>query len=261
MPAFPADEPSLEQLRNQAKDLRRAVLAGEAGALAEVAERPAMRPARSRCTPRSWRWRAVTASPAGPASSATSRSSSATAASPTACRPTARPAWPIAFLRLVSLYYADDQPERWAEGRRLLAEHPEITQASVHAAAAAADTEALRRILAADPGAARREGGPFRWPPLIYLAYARHDPQIGEDAVLTSARLLLDARRRPERRLPLARPAHPVHRTDRGVRRGGAGPGPPAPASALARPGPPAARSGRRPERRPGAVQPDVRAR
>ena len=63
----------------------------------------------------------------------------------------------------------------------------------MHAAAAAADTEALRRILAADPGAARREGGPFRWPPLIYLAYARLDPQIGEDAVLTSARLLLDA--------------------------------------------------------------------
>ena len=32
------DEPSYEQLRNQAKDLRRAVLAGEPGALAEVAE-------------------------------------------------------------------------------------------------------------------------------------------------------------------------------------------------------------------------------
>ena len=31
------DEPSYEQLRNQAKDLRRAVLAGEPGALAEVA--------------------------------------------------------------------------------------------------------------------------------------------------------------------------------------------------------------------------------
>ena len=40
MPAMPLpDEPSLEQLRNQAKDLRRAVLAGEPEALAEVAER------------------------------------------------------------------------------------------------------------------------------------------------------------------------------------------------------------------------------
>jgi len=97
------------------------------------------------------------------------------------------------FLRLVSLYYEDDQPERWAQGRRLLAEHPEITRDSVYAAAAAADAKALRRILAADPAVARREGGPFRWPPLFYLAYARHDLQIDEDAVLTSARLLLAA--------------------------------------------------------------------
>src|SRR5271169_1569270 len=97
------------------------------------------------------------------------------------------------FLRLVSLYYEDDQPERWAEGRRLLAAHPEITRDSVYAAAGAADTEALRRILAADPAVACREGGPFRWPPLFYLASARHDPAIGETAVLTSARLLLEA--------------------------------------------------------------------
>ena len=78
-------------------------------------------------------------------------------------------------------------------GPRLLAAHPEITRDSVYAAAAAADTAALRRLLAADPAAARREGGPFRWTPLFYLAYARHDPQIDSGAVLTSARLLLDA--------------------------------------------------------------------
>ena len=41
MPAVPLPaEPSLEQLRNQAKDLRRAVLAGEPGALAEAAAAP-----------------------------------------------------------------------------------------------------------------------------------------------------------------------------------------------------------------------------
>ena len=90
------------------------------------------------------------------------------------------------FLQLVSLYYGDDQPERWAEGRRLLAEHPEITERSVYAAAAAPDVQALRRLLAADPRAARREGGPYRWEPLLYLTYARHDPQIDSGAVLTS---------------------------------------------------------------------------
>jgi ankyrin repeat protein len=186
-------EPSLQQLRNQAKDLQRAVLAGEADALAEVAERVGDAPGPFRLhtaqlvVARRYGFPSWTrlkrhvevierysrfpdrTSDAGPTSLADE------------------------FLRLVSLYYADDEPERWAEGRRLLAGHPEITQDSVYAAAAAADTEALRRMLAADPAAARREGGPFRWPPLMYLTYARHDPHIAEDAVLTSARLLLDA--------------------------------------------------------------------
>jgi ankyrin repeat protein len=98
-----------------------------------------------------------------------------------------------AFLRLACLWYEDDQPERWAQARRLLAEHPGLTEANVNAAAAAADVAALRAILAGDPSAARREGGPYRAEPLYYLAYARHDPQIREDAVLGAARLLLDA--------------------------------------------------------------------
>ena len=113
MPVLPLpDEPSLEQLRNQAKDLRRAVLAGEPHALAEVAERfnDAPRPlplhaaqlvvARRYGFP-SWtrlkrhvevieRYsRFPDRMPGdGPASLADD------------------------FLRLVSLYYADDEPER-----------------------------------------------------------------------------------------------------------------------------------------------------
>jgi ankyrin repeat protein len=51
----------------------------------------------------------------------------------------------------------------------------------------------LRAILSADSAAAHREGGPFRWQPLFYLAYSRHDPHVAHDAVLTCARLLLDA--------------------------------------------------------------------
>src|SRR5579863_2799333 len=177
------DEPSLTQLRKQAKDLRQAVLAGEPDALAEVAEHV----------------------PDVPASFALH------AAQLVVARRYGFPSWarlkrhveviehysrfpdrmtadaPASladeFLRLVTAYYAD-QPERWAEGHRLLAAHPEITRDSVHAAAAAADITSLRRILAADPGAARREGGPFRWPPLFYLAYSRHDPQVAKAAVL-----------------------------------------------------------------------------
>jgi ankyrin repeat protein len=97
------------------------------------------------------------------------------------------------FLRLACLSYADDDPARWAEGREILRANPGIVDGNVHVAAATGSVEELRRILAADPSAASREGGPFRWTPLCYLAYARHDPAITEHAALESARLLLDA--------------------------------------------------------------------
>jgi ankyrin repeat protein len=96
------------------------------------------------------------------------------------------------FLRLACLTYGDgDGPERWAAARRVLADHPGIGAAGIHAAAAAADAAAVRRLLAADGTLAGQEGGPFQWEPLCYLAYARHDPEVAEDAVLATAGLLL----------------------------------------------------------------------
>jgi Ankyrin repeats (3 copies) len=188
------DEPSFEQLRNQAKDLRRAVLAGNPEALAEVAERfPGAAPdafplhtaqlvvARRYGFP-SWARLKGHVAVIEHYSRFPERMQDDDGADPA-----------DSFLRLASLYYADDEPERWAEARRVLAGHPEITRDSVPAAAAAADTEALRRHLQRDPAAARREGGPYRWEPLLYLAYARHDPAIDFDAVLTAAQLLLNA--------------------------------------------------------------------
>jgi ankyrin repeat protein len=190
------DEPSLTQLRNQAKDLRRAVRAGAAGALAEVAEfSPAPAPA-AEAFPLHAAQLVVARRYGFPSWARLKRHVEVIERySRFPERMTGDGGASLAddFLRLVSLCYADDQPERWARGRRLLAAHPEITRDSVYAAAAAADTAALRRLLAADPAAARREGGPFRWTPLFYLAYARHDPQIEGGAVLASARLLLDA--------------------------------------------------------------------
>src|SRR5579863_6877303 len=186
------DEPSLTQLRKQAKDLRQAVLAGEPDALAEVAEHvpdvPASFPLHTA--------QLVVARRYGfPSWARLKRHVEVVEQySRFPDRMTAEPPASLAdeFLRLVTAYYADE-PERWAEGRRLLAGHHEITADSVHAAAAAADITALQRILAADPAAARREGGPFRWQPLMYLAYSRYDPHVAQDAVLASARLLLDA--------------------------------------------------------------------
>ena len=193
------DEPSLEQLRNQARELQRAVRSGDRAALAEVAghhPRPPLDTAAAaefrlsaaqlviarRYDFESWarlkhqvemlerycRFPGRLAS-AGPADLAGR------------------------FLSQACLSYENAGPAEWSQARALLAEHPEITTGNAHAAAAAGDTAALGRVLAADPAAARREGGPYRWEPLMYLAYARHDPAIGVDAVLGAARLLLNA--------------------------------------------------------------------
>ena len=198
------DRVSVEQLRNQAKDLRRAVRAGAPAALAEVADRypgglavatgafplhaaqlvvarrygfPSWARLREQCATIERYTRFPPTDPAGPAGAA----------------PRTGEDLPGTFLRLACLWYEDDQPARWAAARELLTAHPELTHGQVHAAAAAADVPALASILAADPGAARREGGPYQAEPLYYLAYARHDPQLAEDAALGAARLLLAA--------------------------------------------------------------------
>ena len=184
-------EANLEQLRKQAKDLLRGVRAGDAVAVAEVAERypgagaPFSLAAAQLVVARRYEFaswarlrRYVTVieryrrdpRQADPGSAADR------------------------FLALACLRYEDDDgPERWIQARDLLAENPEITGASVHVAAATADIGQLRSLLAANPAAATELGGPFRWEPLLYLTYARHDPAVQEQAVLTAARLLLEA--------------------------------------------------------------------
>jgi hypothetical protein len=100
---------------------------------------------------------------------------------------------PVAvFLALACLNYTDDGPRRWAGAREILAARPELPGAAIHVAAATANSALVRRFLATDPGLSRAPGGPYRWPPLAYLAYARHDPAVSAEAVLDTARLLLE---------------------------------------------------------------------
>jgi ankyrin repeat protein len=97
------------------------------------------------------------------------------------------------FLRLACLTYSDDQAADREAAARLLAEHPELPGHSLSAAAACADAAEVRRHLSGRPAGARAAGGPYGWSPLLYLAYARHDPDVGLTATLETARLLLDA--------------------------------------------------------------------
>lgn len=190
IPSVPLpDEPSLEQLRKQAKDLRHAVLAGESGAVAEALARypdaAAGFPLRAA--------QLVVARRYGFASWARLKRhvEIVTRYSRFPDRVTTESAADT-FLRLACLSYADDDgPARWDEARQILDRDGRIVAGNVFVATVTADVARLRAILAADPAAASREGGPFRWEPLVYLAYARHDRQIPADATLEAARLLL----------------------------------------------------------------------
>ena len=76
---------------------------------------------------------------------------------------------------------------------QLLAEHPELPRHNLFVAAACADAAEVRRHLAGRQATASVTGGPHGWSPLLYQAYARHDPDVGLAATLETARLLLDA--------------------------------------------------------------------
>ncbi|HEV7421789.1 MAG TPA: ankyrin repeat domain-containing protein [Mycobacterium sp.] len=79
------------------------------------------------------------------------------------------------LLRLGCLDYTDDRSNHVSDAKVLLAGRPELATASVATMALCGAKDGLAAALAADPGAANRETGPFRWPPLLYLTYGRLD--------------------------------------------------------------------------------------
>jgi ankyrin repeat protein len=97
------------------------------------------------------------------------------------------------FLRLACLTYGADDDVRRTNARAMLVAQPGLGADSIHVAAARADGPALRRLLAADPALASAEGGPFGWPPLLYLAYARHAPDVTAEAVRDAVSALVEA--------------------------------------------------------------------
>lgn len=186
------DDPSFEQLRKQAKDLRDFSRAGMQGALDLVGAHHPQGPHAVSLAGAQF----VVARHYGFSSWAALRRHVTTIEryrrAPDEIAEVTVGQFADEFLMLACLRYGgDDAADRWQRAARLLAGHPEITSRSVHAAAAAADAGALRALLGQDPALASAQGGPYRWEPVLYLAYARHDPSISEDATVRSASLLL----------------------------------------------------------------------
>ena len=154
---------------------------------------------------------------------------------------------------------ADDGPERWAVARELLDADPSIGRANIYAASASADHRAVEELLTADPSLANRQGGPLGWDPLLYLTYARYAPEVPLADVLTTAGCSPSSGADPNAGFLWNGLPTPVHGAHRRLRVGRAGRQQPTTPSARPHAGPAAARGRRRPQRRPGPVQPDVR--
>jgi hypothetical protein len=77
------------------------------------------------------------------------------------------------LIRLACMNYGNDSPGRVAAAATLLRSRPALSCASIFAAAASGDHQAMADFFDADVGAATRSGGPFDWPPLLYAVYSR----------------------------------------------------------------------------------------
>ena len=102
------------------------------------------------------------------------------------------------FLTLACRFYSGEGRRRRRQARDLLAAHPDLATIDIHTMAAAGEVEATRRLLAQDPGAARRSGGPFDWEPLCYLTYSRLGEAGPGRSATETARVLLDAGADPD---------------------------------------------------------------
>jgi hypothetical protein len=173
------DDPDLGQLRKQAKDVQRALRAGAPEPLALAAELGA--PADAKLSTAQLVVARMYGFPSWPALVRHLGVIAEHRRYPDRVEPSDDPA--TEFLRRACLTYGPSDRVRGAV--------PVPPGADVWAAAACADVEALERMLAADPGGATRLGGPHRWPPITYLAYARHDPALTADAVRGTVQVLL----------------------------------------------------------------------
>ena len=78
------------------------------------------------------------------------------------------------FLQAATLTYGED-PFRadMTSARQLLVDHRDIIESEIWTAAASGSVDAVRKLLKEDPSLANSKGGPYDFPPLIYLCYSR----------------------------------------------------------------------------------------
>ena len=190
------EDPSLENLKKQAKGLQKAVRAGETESLAQVGElHPRAEAALAHFTLSEAQL--VIARSYGFASWPKLKQHLEVVEQflwdPPAGTPPEGHTEPPAdtFVRLACLVYGDWHPSSAVKARGMLAEHPELARANVYAAATTGEVSAVRTHLDRNPALLNRKGGPLKWAPLLHACYSRLDSPHPEHSTLEVARLLL----------------------------------------------------------------------
>jgi len=187
------ENPNLERLRKKAKSLLRDVRSADPRALALVAEFHPARPESFRLSDAQLVTARMYGFPGWPRLKRHLDVVGRYSRSPHLVEASGDPA--DEFLRLACLTYGADTPDRTRRADRMLESSPDLAVANVHTMAATGSADALKSLLSDEPGLAVREGGPFGWEPLLYLAYARLD---APGRHVESARLLLEAGADPD---------------------------------------------------------------
>ncbi len=177
------ERPNLEQLKKQAKTLLHAAQSGDPAALARFQAQPAFAKKS--------------------AAELTKLGLALHDAQSVIAREHGFPSWPALRERVEELTLTFDAAHaefvRCATGgapdraQRLLALHPGIAQASLHAALVLGDTAAIEARLQANPELARQAGGPQEWEPLLYVCHTclhRAVPERAAGLVVIARRLL-----------------------------------------------------------------------
>lgn len=95
------------------------------------------------------------------------------------------------FIRLACLDYLADHVSRREKARELVAADPSIAKENIYAAATIGDAATVKALLNQNPKRATVRGGPHNWEPLLYAAYSRLNSESPEHSTLEVAKLLL----------------------------------------------------------------------
>ncbi|GAA1430695.1 hypothetical protein GCM10009616_15930 [Microlunatus lacustris] len=168
------DRPDLDQLRRRARELQRAASAGGPDAVALLTRHLGALPAGP--VPLHLAQLALARDagfPSWPRLVTQLRAVQSATRDPLRPPPTAPDPLSDLLRSAVLRFGSDDGPASWEHAASVLSAHPELPAADVHAAAVTADVDGLRGHLRRDARAAKAEGGPFGWPPLLHLAFSR----------------------------------------------------------------------------------------